>query len=47
MDSTRAFLKTLGNRLWLTFANSGYIIKINPTAMGIFVFPLLKESIRI
>lgn len=27
----------------MTFARGGYIIKINPMAMGIFVVPLLNE----
>ena len=29
-----------------TFANGGYIIKINPTANGILVVPLEKELIN-
>jgi hypothetical protein len=33
------FLKTSGSSSYLTFANGGYIIKINPIAIGIFVVP--------
>ncbi len=38
------FLKTSGNSSYFTFASGGYIIKINPTAIGIFVVPILNES---
>src|SRR6056297_2908727 len=43
MDRILVFLNTLGNKEYFTLANGGYIIKINPMAMGILVVPLLNE----
>jgi hypothetical protein len=37
------FLKTSGNFSYLTFASGGYIIRINPIAIGMFVVPELNE----
>ena len=44
--STFVFLKTSPICSYLTLANGGYIIKINPIANGIFVVPLEKELIK-
>jgi len=41
------FLKTFGSKAYFTFAKGGYIININPIAMGILVEPLLKELIKL
>jgi hypothetical protein len=37
------FLKTRGSFSYLTFASGGYIIRIRPMAIGIFVVPELNE----
>jgi hypothetical protein len=36
-------LNTSPSSSYLTFASGGYIIKISPIAIGIFVVPLLNE----
>src|SRR5690625_4209082 len=46
IDKIFTFLKTLGNIEKSTFAKGGYIIKINPMAMGIFVDPTLNLSTK-
>lgn len=43
MERIFVFRKTFGSSERLTFANGGYIIKIKPIAIGIFVVPLLAE----
>lgn len=47
IESILVLLKIFGNRAKLTFAKGGYIIRIKPIAMRIFVAPLLKEFIFI
>ena len=44
--NTFVFLKTLRILSYLTLANGGYIIKINPIAKGILVVPDEKELIK-
>lgn len=46
MPNTFVFLKTSLSFSYLTLANGGYIININPTAKGIFVVPEEKELIN-
>ena len=43
MDRILVFLNTFGSKEYLTFAKGGYIIKINPMAMGMLLVPLLNE----
>ena len=43
---TFVFLKTSFSLSYLTFANGGYIIRINPIAKGIFVVPDENELIK-
>jgi hypothetical protein len=40
---TRVFLNTSPSSSYFTLASGGYIIKIKPTAIGMFVVPLWKE----
>jgi hypothetical protein len=41
--SNLRFLNTKGIFSYFTFANGGYIIRIRPMAIGIFVVPVLNE----
>ena len=43
---TLVFLKTSLSFSYRTFAKSGYIIRINPMAKGMFVVPEEKELIK-
>ena len=47
IPNTFVFLKTSFSFSYLTFANGGYIIRIKPTAKGMFVVPKEKELINV
>ena len=47
-ERPRTFLsrKTAGNSSYRTLAKGGYIIKMRPSAIGTFVAPIWKESMK-
>ncbi|GAA4740273.1 hypothetical protein GCM10023229_19460 [Flavisolibacter ginsenosidimutans] len=47
IPKTFVFLNTSFSFSYLTLANGGYIIRINPTAKGMFVVPDEKELMNI